>query len=119
MALQVKLLIIVVFLLVGNATWAHDNESQKFYDNRKFDGNFPTEQIRNLWQVCSISWQNKHPQVPQPIRWDICDCYVDVIRETLTTEELAKLTYEDAKKITVTLIGQCNQKLNKEPIIAT
>ena len=119
MALQVRLLIIIVFLLVGNILWAHDNETQKYYDNRKFDGNFPTGQIRNLWQVCSLSWQANHPQVPQPIRWAVCDCYVDVIRETLSTEELAKLTFEDAKKITSTLIGQCNQKLNKEPKIAT
>jgi len=118
MALQVKLLIIVVFLLVGNFTWAHDNESQRYYDNRKFDGNFPTGQIRNLWQVCSLSWQANHPQLPQPIRWDVCDCYVDVIRETLTPEKLSKLSYKQAKEVTVTLINECNEKLNK-PVIAT
>ena len=112
MAIQLKLLVIIVFLVVGNVTLAQDNAT-------KFNGNFPTGQIRNLWQVCSIQFQERQPQIPQPLRWDVCDCYVDVIRETLSPEEISKLDFEEAKKLTVKLINECNGKLDSKPPIMT
>ena len=110
MAIQLKILIIIVFLSIGNIILAQDNAT-------KFNGNFPTGQIRNLWQVCSIQFQHSHPQLPQPLRWGVCDCYTDVIRETLSPEEVSKIDYEEAKKLTVRLIEQCNGKLDKPPIM--
>ncbi len=110
MAIQLKLLVIIVFLLVGNPIQAQDNET-------RFNGNFPTGQIRNLWQVCSIQFQQRQPQIPQPLRWDVCDCYVDVIRETLSPEEISKLDFEEANKLTERLVDQCNEKIYKPPIM--
>ena len=107
-----KIVVISVFLFIGHSVGAEPTKKQKY------DGNYPTRQIRDLWQVCSIAWQVNNPQIPQPIRWDVCDCYVDVIRETLTPEKLSKLSYKQAKEVTVTLINECNEKLNK-PVIAT
>ena len=111
MAIQLKLLVIIVFIVLSGTVVAQDNAT-------RFNGNFPASQIRNLWQVCSFSFQQRQPQIPQPMRWDVCDCYVDVIRETLSPEEISKLDFEEAKKLTVKLINECNGKLeNKPPII--
>ena len=113
------LLGVIVFLLffVVKGVRAHDNESQKYYDNRKFDGNYPAKQIRELWMVCSATFQKKQPQLPQVTRWEVCDCYTDVIRESLSPEEVSKIDYEEAKKLTVRLIEQCNGKIDKPPIM--
>jgi len=92
---------------------AQDNKSQKYYDNRKYDGNYPSSQIRELWQVCSMTFQAKQPHLPQPTRWEVCDCYVDVIRETHTPEEAHTLSPENAKKLSLKLINQCNWKFGK------
>ena len=112
MAIQLKLLVIIVFLVVGNVAWAQDNAT-------KFNGSFPTKQVRALWQVCSFTFQTKHPQIPQPLRWDVCDCYTDVIRETLSPEEVSKLNFIKTKDLTIKLINQCNGKLNNKPPIMT
>ena len=98
---------------------AHDNESQKYYDNRKFDGNFPASQIRTLWQVCSFTFQTKHPGIPQALRWETCDCYTDVIREMMTPEEALNSTASQAKELTLKLINQCNDKFNPKPDVQT
>ena len=112
MAIQLKLLVIIVFLVLSGTVVAQDNAT-------RFNGNFPASQIRNLWQVCSFTFQQKQPQIPQPLRWDVCDCYVDVIRETLSPEEISKLDFEEAKKLTVKLINECNGKLDSKPPIMT
>ena len=112
MAIQLKLLVIIVFLVVGNVTWAQDNAT-------KFNGNYPTKQVRKLWQVCSFTFLQRQPEIPQPLRWEMCDCYVDVIRETMTPEESLDTSPEQAKKLTLELIDQCNGKLNNKPPIMT
>ena len=112
MAIQLKLLVIIVFLLIGDTTWAEDNAS-------RFDGNFPSKKIRELWQVCSYTFQTKHPQIPQPLRWEVCDCYTDVIRETLSPKEVDKLNFIKTKDLSMKLINECNGKLNNKPPIIT
>ena len=112
MAIQLKLLVIIVFLVVGNIIWAEDNST-------KFDGNYHSKHIRELWQVCSFTFQAKQPQVPQPLRWEICDCYVDVIRESMTPEDALKASPEQNKKLAEDLINKCNGKLNNKPPIMT
>ena len=52
-----KLLVIIVFLVVGNVALAQDNAT-------KFNGNFPTKQVRALWQVCSFTFLQKQPEIP-------------------------------------------------------
>ena len=112
MAIQLKLLVIIVFLVVGNVTWAQDNAT-------KFNGNFPSKQIRELWQVCSFTFLQRQPEIPQPLRWEMCDCYVDVIRGTMTPEESLDTSPEQARELTLELIDQCNEKLDSKPPIMT
>ena len=112
MEIPLKLLIIIVFLVVGGTTLAQDNAT-------KFNGNFPTKQVRELWQVCSFTFQQRQPEIPQPLRWEMCDCYVDVIRGTMTPEESLNITPEQTRKLTLELIDQCNGKLDKKPQIMT
>tara|TARA_R100001480_G_scaffold143664_1_gene141432 strand:- start:510 stop:830 length:321 start_codon:yes stop_codon:yes gene_type:complete len=84
-----------------------------------FNGNFPTNQIRELWQICSITYQYKVPQMAEPLRWLICDCYVDTIREDLSPEKVVELNYEEAKELSARLINECNTKLGKKQEIQT
>ena len=74
----------------------------------KYDGNFPTSQIRSLWMVCSVSWKQKNPFMPQTLLWQVCDCYTDTIRKNLTPEEVdgqEKITRIDLTKV---LTEKCN-----------
>ena len=74
----------------------------------KYDGNYPTGQIRTLWMVCSVSWRQKNPFIDQVALWKVCDCYTDTIRELLTPEEAQGA--EAIKKVNLTkvLSEKCN-----------
>lgn len=81
----------------------------------RFNGNYPTHQIRGVWQMCSISFQKNSPFLQQEIVWRACDCYADVIREELTPEEVEgpkPITSIDLKKV---LVERCNPKLVPNP----
>ena len=97
-----------IFLALVIGLWAfpilaHDNETHKF------NGNYPTLQVRELWQVCSMTFQGKHPGLPQQLRWLVCDCYTDIIRRDYTPEQAARKGEGlDEKELTVTLIKECN-----------
>ena len=108
------ILVVATFLIffVVKGVRAHDNMSQKYYDNREFDGNYKASEIRELWQVCSMNFQTKHPALPQPLRWKVCDCYVDVIRRLLTAAEAKNSTPAQAKQLTARLINQCNTMMD-------
>jgi len=110
MAIQLKLLVITVFLgcTILNPVMAEEP---------KFNGNFLTKQIRELWQVCSITFQTNHPQLDQALRWEVCDCYTDLIRRTLTPDKLGTLDYKQAKELSSKLINECNVKLSKQPVM--
>lgn len=82
----------------------------------KYSGNFPTAHIRELWQICSMTYQYKLPGIDQFIRWSICDCYTDTIRKDLTPEEIKIMNYEEAKKLSEKLINECNVKLKKKDL---
>ena len=82
---------------------------------QKFNGNYPTHQIRGVWMMCSLSFRQKNPFLSQEIIWKACDCYTDVIREEMTPEEVEgpkPVTRLDLKKI---LIERCNPKLVPNP----
>ncbi len=111
-AILLGLIVFLMFFFVKGVK-AHDNVSQRYYDNRKFDGNYPASQIRELWQVCSMTFQAKQPTLPQPIRWEVCDCYVDTIRELHSSGEASTLSPENAKKLSLNLINRCNWKFTK------
>ena len=60
----------------------------------KYNGNYPTAQIRTLWMVCSFNFRQKNPYMNQVLVWKTCDCYTDTIREVLTPEQV-----DDGEKI--------------------
>ena len=114
MNIQTKVLVVLSFLLVGNVISAitPDNETE-------FRGTYPSKNIRELWQVCSMEFQTKQPMIPPPLRQVVCDCYVDVIRKLLTLEQSKVSTPGQAKVLTETLIRECNKKyLDTPPISA-
>jgi len=82
----------------------------------KFSGNFPTAHIRELWQICSVTYQYKQPQLDQMSRWIICDCYTDLIRKDLTPEKINDMEYEEAKKLSTKLINECNVIMKKKDL---
>ena len=77
----------------------------------KYNGNFNTIQVRGLWMICSLSFRQKNPFLPQDIVWKACDCYTDVIRQELTPEEVKgskEIIDINLQKI---LIERCNPKI--------
>lgn len=100
-------LVSIVFLIwVGSyQVKAQDNVTQKF------NGNFPTLQVRELWQLCSVTFQGSHPGLSQALRWLVCDCYVDLIRRDLTPETAGKLEPDAQRDLTSNLILECNKIL--------
>ena len=114
-----KLIIIIccsILLLFAGAklksVLANDNKTTK-----KFNGNYPTLQVRELWQVCSLTFQQKHPGLPQALRWLVCDCYTDIIRRDYTPEQAARQGAGlNEKELTVTLINECNGLLPTDDI---
>ena len=77
----------------------------------RFNGNYLSAQIRELWQICSATFQSKHPSLDQLTRWHICDCYCDTIREEFPPKILIKMEQEETKILSEKLIDRCNSKL--------
>ena len=85
----------------------------------KFNGNFNSKRIRELWQVCSFTFQQRHPELPQDLRWTTCDCYLDTIRETLSPDKVMKMTPAGQAALTKSLIKTCNGIMDVKPSIMT
>jgi len=76
---------------------------------------FSTQQVRELWQICSISFRNLNPGIGQNIYFPVCDCYVDHIRANYEAEVMDKMTPEEYNKLSQDLRDICNPKnLRKE-----
>ena len=72
----------------------------------KYNGNYPTSQIRGVWMMCSLSFQKNSPFLEREIVWTACDCYTDIIRQELTPIEVEgpePITRLDLKKVLVGL----------------
>lgn len=110
MGIQLRFLFIILLLLGFGTIQAEPPKKTKY------NGNFQTKQIRELWLVCSITFQSQHPALEQAMRWKVCDCYTDVVRETTTPEGLSKLEYSKARELSVKLINECNGKINETAI---
>jgi hypothetical protein len=74
----------------------------------KYNGNYPTEQIRNLWMLCSTGFQQKQPLMELMDRWKVCDCYTDTIRSSRTPEQLENTTEQEGVDMAQLLIKTCN-----------
>ena len=105
MAIQLKTLIIILFLVVGYPTGYLTGGDK-----------FSTQQVRELWQICSISFRNLNPGIGQDIYMPVCDCYLDHMRENYTPGEVMdNMTREGQATLTEELKAKCNPKLQKPP----
>jgi hypothetical protein len=104
MAIQLKTFIIIVFLVIGYPVGYLTGGETKF----------STQQVRELWQVCSISFRNLNPGIGQDVYFPVCDCYMDHIRTNYTPEEVMdNMTKEEYSKLSQDLRTTCNPKLQK------
>ena len=105
MAIQLKTLIIIVFLVIVYPTGYLTGGDK-----------FSTQQVRELWQICSISFRNLNPGIGQDIYMPVCDCYLDHMRENYTPGEVMdNMTREGQATLTEELKAKCNPKLQKPP----
>ena len=106
MAIQLKTLIIIIFLVVGYPTGYLIGGETKF----------STQQVRELWQICSISFRTQHPGLMQDIYFPVCDCYLDHMRKNYTPEQVIdNMTKEDQARLTLDLKIECNPIIEKPP----
>jgi len=75
---------------------------------------FSTQQTRELWQMCSVSFRTRHPGVTQDVYFPVCDCYVDHIRTNYEPDVLDIMTPEESDKLAQGLRDTCNPKNLKE-----
>ena len=76
---------------------------------------FSTKQTRELWEVCSVSFRTRRPEITQDVYFPVCDCYVDHIRANYEAEVMDKMTPEEYNKLSQDLRDICNPKnLRKE-----
>lgn len=104
MAIQLKTFIIIVFLVIGYPMGYLTGGETKF----------STQQVRELWQVCSISFRNLNPGIGQHIYMPVCDCYLDHMRENYTPGEVMdNMTRGDQATLTEELKVKCNPIIQK------
>ena len=109
MAIQLKTLIIIVVLLVGYPTAYLIGVEPKF----------STQQVRELWQMCSISFRTKYPGINEKMYFPVCDCYVDHMRSSYTSKQITdNMTCEEQTTLTEELKVKCNPIIQK-PITFT
>ena len=104
MAIQLKTLVIIVFLVIGYPTGYLTGGEPKF----------STQQVRELWQICSISFRTNYPGIRQEIYFPVCDCYIDHMRSAYRPEEVIdNMTKEDQAQLTEELKAKCNPIIQK------
>ena len=58
---------------------------------------FDSQNVREIWQACSMQFKMISPYMPQETRMYLCDCYTDQMRIKFTPEQVKGLTSEKAK----------------------
>ena len=75
--------------------------------SKKYSGNFNTESIRILWQMCSVN--HKMQGYPQNVYYPICDCFIDCIRSRYdNSTEIDNMTKTEADELATVLRLSCN-----------
>ena len=82
----------------------------------KFAGDYPTLQLRGMWAYCSQAFRLNHPYTPPELVANMCDCYVDKMRETYKQRELEELTETESQEMGQKLIKTCNPKQEGQKI---
>ena len=115
MKLAEKIIIILIVFLLGISyfptKWAFAEDKLKF----------STQQTRELWQVCAVSFRNLNPGIGQNIYFPVCDCYVDYIRSNHTPKEVMGdnpnsmgMSKEEYGKLSQNLRKTCNPQKQSE-----
>ena len=73
-----------------------------------YSGDYPTLQIREMWHVCSLSFQQNAPYTPFPEMMRMCDCYVDHMRKNYSSKGLTNLPVNVGKLSGEQLNKTCN-----------
>ena len=103
------LYILTTFLLLGSYGYAKESELE-----------YSTEQIREMWQACSQNFQIRFSQIPQRIRWPLCDCYMDHLRKTYSSLKVKTFSDNESMAIGLEVAGVCvipENLLNKSKLI--
>jgi len=104
MKLAEKIIIILIVFLLGISyfptKWVFAEEKLKF----------STQQTRELWQVCAVSFRNINPSIGQDVYFPVCDCYVDHIRANYEPKVMDNMTPEGSNKLSLELRKACNPK---------
>ena len=87
-------LLYVAFLL---ATSVFIYGALKQYAEGKEGLKFDSQNVREIWQACSLQFQTITPYMPQLTRISLCDCYTDQMRIKFTPEQVKGLTPEQAR----------------------
>jgi len=95
------ILILILLIFIGGCTKTLPTKTS-------YNKNFTTEQIRNLWLICSQNFQYRQPLINEVSRWAICDCYTDTIRSKYIPEEILVMNKIDAIELTKLLVTTCN-----------
>ena len=75
---------------------------------------FSTQQTRELWQICAVSFRNINPNIGQDVYFPVCDCYVDHIRANYNQKMMDNMTSEGSFTLSQELRNACNPKNQPE-----
>mgnify|MGYP003647518325 FL=1 len=75
-----------------------------------YHGDYPTENLRGMWQFCFQNFQMKAPYTPLPLMGKMCDCYVDQMRMAHSQKHINNLSDNETKTMGLRLIKVCNVK---------
>ncbi len=101
--LSLKILILILSLSLISSVKISATEP-------KFSGNFTTEHIRELWQMCSIAHQQA--RVSPTIFYPHCDCAVDVMRTYDNASVFKDMKKPESEKLSVLVRLNCNEYRN-------
>ena len=79
----------------------------KQYAEGKEGLKFDSQNVREIWQACSMQFKMISPYMPQETRMYLCDCYSDYMRTTFTPKQVKELKSEESKKLGTKLKTLC------------
>ena len=88
----------------------------KQYAEGKEGLKFDSQNVREIWQACSLQFQTITPYMPQLTRISLCDCYTDQMRIKFTPEQVKGLTPEQARILGQEMKVLCPIPVSKPPI---
>ena len=97
-----KILILIVFSLLILGC----NKTPQM--KPKFHGDYPTENLRGMWQFCFQNFRMKAPYTPLPLMSQMCDCYVDEMRMAHSQKHINNLSDNETREMGLNLIRVCN-----------